>query len=241
MMKPLWAWWLLAPLQTTPLPSRCPDDMVLVRGTHHEEVQRVCNQYRHPRCWSFVPGLVMTEPRDTLVNVCMDRYEWPNEKGQNPGVMYRYVEAEALCAEKGKRMCGEFEWELACEGAEHRPWPYGWRHQKDACNSDKLYRAYDDQKLVSNDRAVREQEVRRLWQGAASGSHPACVSPFGVFDLVGNVEEWVRNDRPEWPYKSGLKGGYWSKAWQGCRGTNESHDVQFRFYEIGFRCCADPR
>ncbi|XYH93877.1 hypothetical protein ACMHYB_39410 [Sorangium sp. So ce1128] len=37
------------------------------------------------------------------------------------------------------------------------------------------------------------------------------------------------------------KGGYWSKPWAGCRGTNDSHGPMFRFYEIGFRCCKDPR
>jgi hypothetical protein len=55
------------------------------------------------------------------------------------------------------------------------------------------------------------------------------------------VEEWVVTSRPEWPHRSSLKGGYWSKPWAGCRGTNERHAPAFRFYEIGFRCCKDSR
>ena len=215
--------------------------MRLVEGTHHEQVQRICTDFRRNRCWAFVPELVMVEPRHTPVRVCMDRYEWPNREGEQPQVMMRFVEAESACASVGKRLCREFEWEVACEGPRHLPWPYGWAKREGACNVEHLYRGYDWDKLESRDPAVREREVRRLWQGAVSGSFPGCDSPFGIADLVGNVEEWVLSDRPEWPYRSGLKGGYWSKSWAGCRGTNERHGPQFRFYEIGFRCCREPQ
>ena len=49
-------------------------------------------------------------------------------------------------------------------------------------------------------------EMDRLWQGVRSGSQPGCRSPFGVYDLTGNVDEWTRSvhdgERP-----SILKGG----------------------------------
>jgi formylglycine-generating enzyme required for sulfatase activity len=221
--------------------SACPADMVPVEGLHHEQVQRICDDYRASKCWSFLPGLVMLEPRRTPIRACMDRYEWPNKKGATPEVMVRFVEAEQRCTSVEKRLCSEFEWELACEGPRHLPWPYGWAQEPGACNSDKPYRAYSDKKISSSDAMVRAGEVKRLWQGAPSGSHPRCVSPFGAVDLVGNVEEWVSTSRPEWPFRSSLKGGYWSKAYSGCRGTNERHGPRFRYYEIGFRCCKDPR
>jgi formylglycine-generating enzyme required for sulfatase activity len=153
--------------------------------------------------------------------------------------MDRFVDAEAQCASVNKRLCTEFEWEMACEGPDTQPWPYGWRQTPNVCNSDKPYRPPSERKLASNDAAVREAETKRLWQGEPVGSHPQCVSPYGVMDLIGNVEEWVSTSRPEWPWRSALKGGYWSKPWTGCRGTNERHGPQFRFYEIGFRCCKD--
>ncbi|MCA9624839.1 MAG: SUMF1/EgtB/PvdO family nonheme iron enzyme, partial [Myxococcales bacterium] len=171
---------------------------------------------------------------------CMDRYEWPNKKGAEPKVMLRFVDAEEACAKRGRRLCTEFEWELACEGPEHRPWPYGWQAEKGRCNVDAPYRPIYEARLSSSNRQEREREVRRLWQGAPSGAHPGCRSAFGVEDLIGNVEEWVATSRPEWPHRSSLKGGFWSKPWAGCRGTNEGHDPYFRFYEIGFRCCHDP-
>lgn len=218
----------------------CPRDMVLVEGVHHEHIQRVCTDYRQGKCWGYVPELVMLEPRVTPIRVCIDRYEWPNKKGVEPEVMMRFVEAEASCARIGKRLCTEFEWEVACEGPRHLGWPYGWAQRSGSCNSDRPFMPYSEAKLMSSDAAVRDAEVKRLWQGAPSGSFRACTSPFGVVDLVGNVEEWVSTSRPEWPHRSALKGGYWSKAHSGCRGTNEAHGPTFRYYEIGFRCCKSP-
>ena len=220
--------------------SRCPDGMKLVEGVHHEFVQRLCTDWRQQHCFAFFAGLVAYEPRVTPIRVCMDVYEWPNRAGALPDVMMRFVEAEASCASVGKRLCSEFEWEQACEGPETKPWPYGWRADERACNSAKPYRFVSESKLASNDERTRSAETKRLWQGEPTGAYPACVSAYGIHDLVGNVEEWVTTSRPEWPWRSGLKGGYWSKPWAGCRGTNERHGPQFRFYEIGFRCCKDP-
>ena len=231
---------LVSAAPAAPAPARCPADMRLVEGVHHEQVQRLCLDFRQGHCFSIVPGLVALEPRATPIRTCMDTYEWPNKKGAPPEVMDRFIDAEAKCAAIGKRLCTEFEWETACEGPDTYPWPYGFRYDPRACNSEKPWRPVSEAKLASRDARVRDAEAKRAWQGEPSGSFPACVSPSGVVDLTGNVEEWVTTSRPEWPYRSGLKGGYWSKPWSGCRGTNEGHGPQFRFYEVGFRCCKDP-
>jgi hypothetical protein len=219
----------------------CPDDMVPVEGTHYENVERLCLRWTGQQCFGFWPFAVALEGGAHPVRACMDRYEWPNKKGAIPEVMMRFTEAEQSCKNVGKRLCSEYEWELACEGSEARPFPYGFTQEKDACNVDKPYRNYSQRALSSGDKAVRDRETARLFQGAPSGAYPKCVSPAGVVDLVGNVEEWVSTSRKQWPWPSSLKGGYWSKAWAGCRGTNDSHGPLFRFYEIGFRCCSDPR
>jgi len=221
--------------------SNCPGDMVHIRGKHHEQVQRLCTDRRRGKCYAFVPNLALLEPRVTAIDVCMDRYEWPNKKGTKPAVMDRFIDAEAKCKSIGKRLCSEFEWELACEGPHHLPWPYGHRQQPGWCHNDRRYRPHNEAKLSSNDPRVRARETARLWQGLPAGSKPKCKSPFGVFDQIGNVEEWVTTSRPEWPHRSSLKGGFWAKAWSFCRGTNERHNPRFRFYEIGFRCCKDPQ
>ncbi len=226
--------------QPAPAAITCPDGMLPVEGVHYENVQRLCTDLRNTHCWSFVPGFVAREPRATVIRTCMDQYEWPNRAGEEPVVMLRFVEAEALCARAKKRLCSEFEWEMACEGPSTNPFPYGFRNDPNACNTGKPYKSISEKRLSSEKADVRGAETKRLWQGAPSGSFPACVSFYGIADLVGNVEEWVTTSRPEWPHPSSLKGGFWSKPWAGCRGTNDSHGPMFRFYEIGFRCCKDP-
>jgi len=218
----------------------CPPGMRLVTGEHPEQVQRLCVDYRQGHCFSFWPGFVALEPRSTPIRTCMDEFEWPNQRGVVPTVMVSFTEAEQSCASVGKRLCTEFEWESACEGPDVYPYPYGFATDAHRCNTDRPYRPVDEAKLASNSPTDREREARRLWQGEPSGARDGCVSHFGIHDLVGNVEEWVRTSRPEWPWPSSLKGSYWSKPWASCRGTNERHGPRFRFYEIGFRCCADP-
>ena len=217
--------------------------MRLVEGVHREDVQRYCLDFRLGKhCFGYQPGgPVAFEGRSTPVSTCMDEYEWPNRKGATPVVMLRYVEAEAECGRIGKRLCTEFEWELACEGPELLPWPYGYAYDPTKCNTDKRFLPYSEKKLQSASAEVREAETQRVWQGAASGAFPGCRSAFGIRDQIGNVEEWVKTSRPEWPHPSALKGGFWAKARSHCRGTNDSHGPTFRYYEIGFRCCKDPQ
>jgi len=80
-------------------------------------------------------------------------------------------------------------------------------------------------------------------QSEASGARANCVSAYGVFDMTGNVDEWVLNESgnengPE--YQSGLKGGYWGPVRNRCRPATTDHNRWHHGYQIGFRCCADP-
>lgn len=224
-----------------PVPE-CPPDMRLVSGTHYDEVQHLCVDPRKAtkdtHCFAYWEGLTAEEGKATEIRVCMDQFEAPNERGARPLVMQSYNSAQKWCAERGKRMCSEQEWEFACEGTEHRPLAYGWKVNTSLCNSDKGWRPFDAKKLYSEGDAA-QKELSRLWQGAASGSYQTCVSPFGIYDMMGNVEEWVTS-RPGRQFKGSLMGGFWAKPWTGCRGTNDAHEPSFKFYETGFRCCADP-
>ena len=171
----------------------------------------------------------------------MDRYEYPNQEGVLPAVMVNYVEALTTCRAEGKRLCTEDEWTFACEGEERVPYPYGYDRDPTACNIDRPhllpdFEAFSRPTLVSG-------EVQRLDKRVRSGEMARCVSPFGVHDLTGNVDEWTVNPLPKRDAGqdvSSLKGGYFGPIRARCRPVTRSHNRWFRFYQVGFRCCADP-
>jgi formylglycine-generating enzyme required for sulfatase activity len=172
------------------------------------------------------------------MHFCIDRFEYPNQKGEYPWIMVSWYEAEDLCADEGKRLCSEDEWTFSCEGEEAMPYPYGYTRDSTACVIDQPWRAFSEAAMRPRDGAAAMAEMDRLWQGVPSGSEPRCKSVFGVYDLTGNVDEWTRTSR-EGERPSILKGGYWGPVRTRCRPTTRSHDENHIFYQQGLRCCAD--
>jgi sulfatase modifying factor 1 len=220
--------------------GRCPTGMAEVEGDYCSSVEQKCLRWLDPetkqRCAEFAPTSAC---KGKLVHkhFCVDRFEYPNVQGEKPVVMKTWVEAKGTCESEGKRLCGESEWTLACEGVDRLPYPYGYARNEDACNIDKPHPDVDE--LAIADPARRDAEVARLDQRDAAGAREACVSPYGVNDMTGNVDEWVVNESGK-PYKSGLKGGYWGPVRDRCRPMTIAHNEEFAFYQIGFRCCGEP-
>lgn len=216
----------------------CPSDMRLVTGVHYDEMERLCLQEKAHRCWSYVPHATVTQGERRDVRVCMDQFEAPNERGAKPFVMKDFGQAQRWCSERGKRLCSEEEFETACEGVDLRPYFYGFAVDPAICNASKPWLAFDAKALDAGGEKARK-EVDRLWQGSNSGEYERCRTREGIYDLIGNVEEWVTSRKGRrWP--GALMGGFWAKPWVGCRGTNDAHRPTFAFYEVGWRCCADP-
>ena len=73
---------------------------------------------------------------------------------------------------------------------------------------------------------------------APTGAFPSCTNEYGVYDMVGNLHEWV-ND-PEGTFF----GGFFMDTYQngeGCEYRTIFHPFDYHDYSTGFRCCADPR
>jgi len=200
-----------------------------------------------------------------LGDVCIDRYEAPNYEGALPLVMYTFDEAAAWCAARDKRLCFDDEWTTACTGPQQTAYPYGDTHQPGVCNDDETWKAYnqtllngwpwtlptsqidalsnllDAARSIGPSAAAAADHVESLYQGEPSGANPDCTQSGEVFDLTGNVEEWTRRrDGGNGPdYQGNLKGRYWADT-RTCFDNITSHANGFRFYELGFRCCADP-
>jgi formylglycine-generating enzyme required for sulfatase activity len=224
----------------------CPDNMVEIDGDYCPENKltqnclkldkTVHNVNGYVRCLEFAPSQCSASEEQLIhMHFCMDRFEWPNEKSIKPTVMISWNDMKKNCASENKRLCLDREWSLACEGPGILPYPYGYSRDVGACNIDHQQRPGFDASKATNS----PEEVAYLDQRVPSGSMPKCVSPYGVYDMTGNVDESVINSSGH-PYQSGLMGGHWViGARNRCRPETIVHGPDTIFYEIGGRCCAD--
>jgi formylglycine-generating enzyme required for sulfatase activity len=154
-----------------------------------------------------------------------------------------WPQAVAYCEWVGKRLCTEAEWELAARGTDGRRYPWG--------NGDPTCEL-----AVFKDGEHAGCGTDSTW---AVGSLPDGASPFGAFDMAGNLSEWVRDcwhdsylgaDRPDdgtaWETScSGadrvLRGGCYSN-WPGALRTSaRGHGPPTHVADtIGARCCKSP-
>ncbi len=232
---------------------RCPAGMREVEGSYCTAVLHWCLKGRtyegQPTdapdpyyCDEYKAGFARCLGKEDPKHFCMDEFEYPNQKGAIPMVMVSWYDAKNLCEQQGKRLCDDDEWTLACEGPKRQPYTYGWKRDASRCNIDKRWRKPDDGILSSSDRAQIAEELDRLSQRLPSGAMEGCVSPYGIMDMGGNVDEWAVNITLRGkPYQSIFKGGHWcGGARNRCRPVTESHDETTAYYAQGFRCCANP-
>ncbi|NQE46031.1 Hercynine oxygenase [ANME-1 cluster archaeon GoMg2] len=163
---------------------------------------------------------------------------WHDRKWNGPNfpvVGISWYEAEAyanwLSEIKGYqyRLPTEAEWEKAARGAEHFKYPWGEDFDRNLCNSDES----------------------GLHRTSPVGIYPNGKSPYGCFDMTGNVWEWCSDwysnnyytnspDRnPNGPLKGAnrvIRGGGWNRYARYCRSAfRHRNDPRCRYYYIGFR------
>jgi formylglycine-generating enzyme len=234
-----------------PAPASCPEDMAAVEGNYCRSVEQRCLEYvvkkgapDENRCVRFErpTQCVSIAPTPRHMNFCMDRYEYPNRVGEVPLTLVDWKEATRLCETHGKRLCTESEFTFACEGEEMRPYAIGFERDAEKCNIDKPFakrriELKPDPLCRADPRCA--SELARLDGRRKIGESKECVSPFGIYDLNGNVNEWVALPWKDPPHRSALKGGWWGPVRNRCRAIASSHDEKYLGYEVGFRCCKD--
>jgi len=226
-------------------PVACPEGMKLVEGDYCSEVEHKClkswfdKSNKKTICEEFEPTAKCVGDR-AKKRYCIDTYEWPNRKGERPEVMNRFHQAEVKCASVGKRMCTESEWTLACEGPEMKPFPYGYVRDANKCNGDHPWDGPNMKKVAKRDAG----ELARLWHGVPSGSQAQCISDYGVADLPANTDEVVASEQltgERAKFDSVHSGGPWYRGVRNqCRPKIYTHNEDFYYYFLSFRCCAEP-
>lgn len=162
-----------------------------------------------------------------------------SEVGDRPVVGVSWNDAQKYCEWADRRLPTEAEWEYAARGTDGRRYPWG--------------DAEPDAKLANYARTWSYDYYKKRLE--AVGSREASKSPFGVYEMAGNVWEWVADwydakyyarspeKNPPGPESGTLKvlrGGSWNFSTQYLRATVRlKYEPTAREADVGFRCAQD--
>ncbi len=166
-----------------------------------------------------------------------------SEKGVYPQGYINEKQAIEACGRSGKRLCKPAEWKKACQGPEPKKFGYGDQRNPGQCNDHgkSPVGTFFGQEVAAGKAwtwdKMNDPQLNQMAGGLAeTGSHEGCTNGYGVYDMVGNLHEWVLDPAGT------FQGGYYLDITQngdGCGYRTDAHQAWYHDYSTGFRCCSD--
>ena len=190
-------------------------------------------------------------PGNRMVHEVLGQVRAVSEAGRAPQGFISGEQAAQACVRSGKRLCSADEWVRACRGPRDTCYPYGNERRPNLCNDRfrvlnhhpvvRLFRKAaspgTDPKQMWHPRWMNDARLHTFSRTVTlTGAMTECTNGYGVYDMVGNLHEWV--DDPEGTFL----GGFFMDTFQngeGCEYRTRAHPVDYHDYSTGFRCCAE--
>jgi sulfatase modifying factor 1 len=228
----------------------CPDDMAEVPG---ESGSFCIDRYEAGLLREAPGGQRSPWPSNESVDGTQAELVAVSRADQKPQGYISGVQAALACQRADKRLCAPSEWQTACRGPEHTRYPYGNTRRAGVCNDrfgsptgHPVIRLFRQTKVRGDKTAkmwtpefMNDPRLHELSETVTpSGAFSECTNGYGVFDMVGNLHEWVADP------KGTFMGGFFMDTrlnGEGCDYRTTAHDFGYHDYSTGFRCCADAR
>ena len=184
----------------------------------------------------FFYDLVCSDCNDWIDGITWDGTKFISQPGylNHPVALVSWYGAKAYCEWRGARLPTEAEWEKAAKGPNGKFYPWG--------NAEAIDCSYANYNRCINTTTI-------------VGVYDKGKSFYGVYDMAGNVREWVNSIYQPYPYTTidgrentnttiGYRvnrGGSWASAFDSMRSSYRGYNSMNHVDNgLGFRCARNP-